>query len=476
MATLCHPSIRTCENATAQAAPLQVHRVDPENGVIRGVKILGLQSKNPARVLGLSPQEYGPEALNKPYRYDAQALARRAGLYEGVRVFVGHPEFIYSRDGGRKVASGAIESRTDVFGWLSNVQVRSDGLYGDLNYLTSHPRASQIAEAAQRNPRIVALSHLAMTHPELDRTRGEVVITDVTKVESVDLVFSQPGTTYGLFESAAPGEADGIWASESATELIGDVDALIESLETTAMATADQLDPAIDEKLKALAAEAEQIAADELAAESEAAENTAQQSQTPFPPDQLPPAALAPQQQAQEMAPPPEQQPAQQPPMPPQQTQEMAPPPGPNDQPQTPMEGVEGEGEATADAKIKEGFREAIAALLDQNLDDKQLLKQLSMMLKAKRSAAEAMNPQAQAPDGEELVDEAPDGEGLKEKKPPMAKESADSGDVYAVLRRACRREPGQGGHAARWRGAGIVHPVAQGLRVTSLRSAQRAP
>ena len=54
------------------AAASSAVRVDRENGIIRGVRIIGLTSRNGRR--------YKPEALRQSI-----------GLYEGVRVFQNHP-------------------------------------------------------------------------------------------------------------------------------------------------------------------------------------------------------------------------------------------------------------------------------------------------------------------------------------------------------------------------------------------------
>jgi hypothetical protein len=140
--------------------------IDTEAGVIRGVKVLGLNSKNNRRYL--------PEA------------ARRAiPLYEGAKVNIDH------RSGGR--------SFNDRIGELRGVHYREGlGLFADLHYLKSHPQAGVLVEAAKRMPSSVGLSHnvAARTRQE----RGVTVIESIDRVHSVDLV-ADPATTSGLFES-----------------------------------------------------------------------------------------------------------------------------------------------------------------------------------------------------------------------------------------------------------------------------------
>jgi hypothetical protein len=145
-------------------------RVDRENGVIRGVKILGKHSKN--------GRTYSDQALNDAAR-----------LYEGVKVNVDHP----SRD-----KPNAERSFMEGFGSLRNVQRKGDGVYGDLHFLKSHPSAEVICEAAERFPEQFGLSHNAegQTHYE----GSQLIVESIESVQSVDIV-GRPATNNGLFES-----------------------------------------------------------------------------------------------------------------------------------------------------------------------------------------------------------------------------------------------------------------------------------
>ena len=174
-------------------------RVDRDAGVIRHVKILGLRSLNKAKVLGLTRNEFG-EAVEKPYGYSPHALAEAASLYEGIGVFTNHPDFAYT-DTGARLQVGGERKVGERFGKLKNVTAESDGLYGDLHYLKSHDMAERVCEAAETMPDAFALSHNASAHPE--KIGDEIVITRIGDVRSVDLVSERPGTTNGLFESAA---------------------------------------------------------------------------------------------------------------------------------------------------------------------------------------------------------------------------------------------------------------------------------
>jgi hypothetical protein len=146
------------------------HTVDCDAGVIRGVRVLGRQSRN------------GRE-------YSDRALAEAAALYQGIGVNLNHPER-HETNRERPVEAG--------FGWLEAVEVKADGVYADLHYLRSHPQAAVIVEAAQRNPKRFGLSHNA--EGRLVRRGEKNVVESVEKVRSVDVV-QNPATNSGLFES-----------------------------------------------------------------------------------------------------------------------------------------------------------------------------------------------------------------------------------------------------------------------------------
>jgi hypothetical protein len=175
----------------------QPERVDTEAGVIYGVKVLGLESQNTGRTLGLDAAEFG-QAVDRPYAYALEALQQAAPDYEGVPVFVDHPEFLFSPDGSRSPAPGDRKT-ADRFGRLVRVRVTESGLYADLEYLRAHPLAPLVVEVAQRMPDVLAISHNAAGEPAL---RGDrIVIERISDVRSVDIVGERPGTTKGLFET-----------------------------------------------------------------------------------------------------------------------------------------------------------------------------------------------------------------------------------------------------------------------------------
>ena len=100
-------------------------------GVIRGVKILGLQSRN--------GRQYLPEAL-----------AKAVPLYEGAKVNVNHPK-------GSPLAPRDYQDRIGVI--RGAVLKPDEGLFGDLHFNPKHVLAEQLAWDAEHAPENVGFSH-----------------------------------------------------------------------------------------------------------------------------------------------------------------------------------------------------------------------------------------------------------------------------------------------------------------------------
>ncbi len=157
-------------------------RIDAQAGILRGVKILGLASRNGRRYL-------------------PAALENAAALYEGAKVNINHP----------KGAPNAPRDYQERIGVLRNVTFRHDkhdgnrdgGLFGDLHYNPRHALAEQLAWDARHAPENVGLSHNVMATTA--RKGDETVVESILRVQSVDLV-ADPATTRGLFEQATADE------------------------------------------------------------------------------------------------------------------------------------------------------------------------------------------------------------------------------------------------------------------------------
>lgn len=177
------------EAMTVASVPV---RVDREAGIIYGVKVLGLQSCVPARMIGMDSDE--------PYAYEMSAAREAIPIYECRDVNVDHPDLEIKADGRRLPVPGWKLKADNKFGVLRNVRaVEGVGLFADLHYLRDHPMASRVCEAAERMPTLFRLSHVAEIVPEF--RSGRVVITKILEVESVDLIGAKGGTNNSLFES-----------------------------------------------------------------------------------------------------------------------------------------------------------------------------------------------------------------------------------------------------------------------------------
>jgi phenylpyruvate tautomerase PptA (4-oxalocrotonate tautomerase family) len=172
-------------------------RLDREAGILRGVKVLGLESRN-----GRS--------------YLPAALAQAGPLYEGAKVNVNHP---------RGNPSGPRDYQ-DRIGTMQDVVVRpGEGVFADLHFNPKHALAEQLMWDAEHAPENVGFSH--NVEARTARQGERVVVEAITRVLSVDLV-ADPATTRGLFESADA--ASSLWAGLTVEELARQRPDLIEAV------------------------------------------------------------------------------------------------------------------------------------------------------------------------------------------------------------------------------------------------------
>jgi len=145
-------------------------QVDGTAGIIRGVKILGLQSRNGRR-------------------YTEAALRAAVPLYEGAKVNVNHPQG----------EAAAPRDYRDRLGLLRHVHYRpGEGLFADLYFNPKHDVAERLVWDAQHAPQNVGLSHNVLAR--VSRQGDVTVVDEILRVLSVDVV-ADPASTQGLFES-----------------------------------------------------------------------------------------------------------------------------------------------------------------------------------------------------------------------------------------------------------------------------------
>ncbi|HEX3871402.1 MAG TPA: hypothetical protein VHV77_13245, partial [Pirellulales bacterium] len=172
--------------------------VDRKVGVLRGVKLLGLESRN--------GRTYLPEAL-----------AEASHLYEGAKVNVNHPK-------GSPLGPRDYQDR---IGLIRKVKIREgEGLFGDFFFNPEHALAGQLAWDAEHAPENVGFSHNVQAR--LSRRGQQVVVEAITRVQSVDLV-ADPATTRGLYESTET-TAPTSWQAMSIEQLKSQRPDLVEAI------------------------------------------------------------------------------------------------------------------------------------------------------------------------------------------------------------------------------------------------------
>ena len=146
-------------------------QVDSDASVIRGVKLIGFESRN-----GRS--------------YPAATLKTAVQHYENTPVNLDHP--------AKPHDSRSVRDRIGVIRAARFVEGR--GIFGDFHFNPKHEAAEQVVWDAQNNPGIVGFSHNASLH--IGRKGGKAVVESIAGVRSMDLV-ADPATTNGFFESTS---------------------------------------------------------------------------------------------------------------------------------------------------------------------------------------------------------------------------------------------------------------------------------
>jgi hypothetical protein len=170
------PSRETTHLQTEDAFESVKTKTD-EPGIIRGVKLLGLRSRNKRN-------------------YDTPGV-RDSGLklMEGVQVYIDHPE-----------KADTPRSYRDKFGQIRNVRYEAGkGHFGDLHYNPKHQAAEQFLWDVENSPSTQGFSINSKIKPGKTDRSGDVIVESLEIVRSVDIV-AKPATNSGIFESESPVE------------------------------------------------------------------------------------------------------------------------------------------------------------------------------------------------------------------------------------------------------------------------------
>lgn len=157
--------------------------IDRKAGVMYRVKILGRESANRRT-------------------YSDQAMRDAAQLYEGAAVHFDHDREQPNRERKTVENFGILRGPMIV---VTSGPIESQGVFGNLHYLTTHTRAAEVLERIDKKMPI-GLSHNADGN---GRRSGErFIVESIAKVNSVDLVLN-PATSKSLFESQEQGRYGG---------------------------------------------------------------------------------------------------------------------------------------------------------------------------------------------------------------------------------------------------------------------------
>lgn len=170
-------------DALESAVAVQGHSLETENAfesvadavegenVIRGVKLLGLRSRNRRN-------------------YDTPGVRGGAkGLLEGALVYIDHPE-----DASKP------RSYRDKFGVVESVEYRAgQGHFGNIRYNPRHECAEQFLWDVRNSPQSLGMSINAKFRPGGTDKSGDILVESLEVVRSVDIV-TKPATAQGIFE------------------------------------------------------------------------------------------------------------------------------------------------------------------------------------------------------------------------------------------------------------------------------------
>ncbi|TFG63753.1 MAG: hypothetical protein E4H28_06005 [Gemmatimonadales bacterium] len=150
-----------------------------EEGIIRGVKLLGLRSRNRRN-------------------YDTPGVQKSGvSMLEGALVYIDHPP-----------TPTTPRSYRDKIGRVESVKYRAGhGHFGDIRYNPKHASADQFLWDVKNSPNSLGMSINAKYRPGKTDKNGDTVVEALEMVRSVDIV-TKPATADGIFEHETPSDEE----------------------------------------------------------------------------------------------------------------------------------------------------------------------------------------------------------------------------------------------------------------------------
>ena len=158
-----------------QTGPIAKERIDRDQGVIRGVKFLGVESRN-------------PPPHNNSYPIEMRRASEK--LLEGAQIYVNHPP----RDQGEKT-----RDYQEKMGVARNIHESGEGLVGDWHFPPKHALADTVLWDAANNQAGLSFS-INATAGKIRFDGGRKIVESLEALHSIDLV-TRGATTTSLFES-----------------------------------------------------------------------------------------------------------------------------------------------------------------------------------------------------------------------------------------------------------------------------------
>lgn len=146
-----------------------------DEGILTGVKLLGIRSKNKRKYTS------------------KKAVASATALLEGAQVHVDHPA-VPSQPRGYRESFGVVESVT---------YAKGKGHFGTLKFCPTTDVGKKFIWDVRNNPKAMGMSINAMITGEKRDKDGDLVVEEIRMLRSVDLV-TRPGTADGIFEHEEP--------------------------------------------------------------------------------------------------------------------------------------------------------------------------------------------------------------------------------------------------------------------------------
>lgn len=160
------------ERCDYETSGVEFTEADESAGLLRGVKLLGLRSRNRRSYDTDGVRESAPKVL------------------VGARIFIDHP-----------ADPSTVRSYRDSFGVVESVEYRAGkGWFGDIRFNPKHQVATQFAWDVRNNHRNMGFSINGRAQQGGRDKNGDTVVESLLEIRSVDVV-TRPGTTNGIFES-----------------------------------------------------------------------------------------------------------------------------------------------------------------------------------------------------------------------------------------------------------------------------------